>query len=49
VATEGRKRWRMLRWARKVEALGKRFLEIAAVYCMLVGALMLVVVVLGAC
>lgn len=39
----------MLRWAGTVEALGKKFLEIAVVYCMLVGALMLVVVILGAC
>jgi hypothetical protein len=39
----------MLRWARIVEALGKRSIEIAAVYCMVVGALMLVVVALRAC
>jgi hypothetical protein len=47
--TPGNDRGILLRWARATEIVGKRLLEVAVVYTMLLGVLMLLVVVGGTC
>ena len=40
---------KLLKWARTTEVIGKKLLEVALVYTMLLGVLMLCVVVVGSC
>jgi len=47
--TPGNDRGILLKWARATEIIGKRLLEVAVVYTMLLGVLMLLVVVGGSC
>jgi len=47
--TPGNDRGILLKWARATEMVGKRLLEVAVVYTMLLGVLMLLVVVGGTC
>jgi len=45
----GKNRGRLLKWARTTEAIGKKLFEVALVYTMLLGVLMLLAVVVGSC
>jgi len=45
--TPGNDRGILLKWARATEVIGKKLLEVAFVYTMLLGVLMLFVVVVG--
>lgn len=45
----GNNRGNLLKWARTTEVIGKKLLEVALVYTMLLGVLMLLVVVVGSC
>jgi len=47
--TPGNDRGILLKWARATEIVGKKLLEVAVVYTMLLGVLMLLVVVGGTC
>ena len=47
--TPGNERGKLLMWARTSEVIGKKLLEVALVYTMLLGVLMLFVVVVGSC
>ena len=47
--TPGNDRDRLLKWARTSEVIGKRLLEVALVYAMLLGVLIVLVVVVGSC
>ena len=47
--TPGSDRGTLLKWARTTEVIGKKLLEVALVYTMLLGVLMLLVVVVGSC
>ena len=49
VARPGNLRDRLLRWARATEVIGKKLLEVALVYTMLLGVLVLFVVAVGSC
>lgn len=49
VARPGSLRSRLLRWARATEVIGKKLLEVALVYTMLLGVLVLFVVAVGSC
>ena len=47
--TPGNDRGRLLKWARKSEVIGKKLLEVALVYTLLLAVLMLFVLVGGSC
>lgn len=42
-------RGKLLKWARTTDVIGKKLLEVALVYTLLLGVLMLFVVVVGSC
>jgi len=45
----GSGRGRLLKWARTSEVIGRRLFEVALVYTMLLGVLMLSILVVGSC
>jgi hypothetical protein len=47
--TPGNDRDKLLKWARMTDVIGKRLLEVALVYTMLLGILMLLILVVGSC
>jgi len=47
--TPGSDRGRLLKWARTSDVIGRKLFEVALVYSMLLGVLMLFILVVGSC